>query len=70
MFFIFKKADEAPAEEIDPDKLYRVTTYDGRIYDNIPGAWVNSEDNDSVIYNGKYYYIDWNEVESIIPVAD
>lgn len=72
MFSIFKKNSEAEPEEfvtdnIDPNDWYLVTMYDGKTH-KVPGAWVKSDDDDTVEYKGKYYYIDWEQVEAIVPI--
>ena len=54
---------QAPAL-VDNDAHYKVTTYEGHVYD-VPGAWVNNRLDNEVFYRGQYIYIDWGNVESV-----
>ncbi len=61
-----KKPNLDPFLNIKDEDIYRITTLQGRTY-RVPGAWIKSHDSDQVVYKDKYYYIYWDEVESIIP---
>jgi|GEM_PF-3447212 len=69
MFSLFAKTNEAKTkftDPVNPDDNYQVTTFDGRTY-TVPGAWLKQDD-ERIVYNGKYYYVDWDSVEAIIPM--
>lgn len=52
--------------EINSDQMYSITTYDGKNY-RVPGAWIQQNGN-AITYKGQYYYVDWDEVEGVLPL--